>query len=142
MIASVRTLVKGAEPQVPLEHVEAVGPVSSLVARLLQEFRPALTISITDHAETWRDCLAQGIVIPGARYRRPLPPLPAAAEPVALEELTTGEPTNEEPHESEIHALPEPEDIPAALPEGGEDNVFFDESHVIDDENHDGDKLA
>ncbi len=142
MIASVRTLVKGAEPQVPLEHVEAVGPVSSLVARLHQEFRPALTISITDHAETWGDCVAQGVVIPGARYRRPLPPLPVAAEPVAIEELTAEEPSIEGPHESEIHALPEPEDIPAALPEGGEENVFFDASHVIDDENHDGDKLA
>lgn len=89
MIASVRTLMKKAEPKHAPKRVEAEGPVSSLTARLLGRLRPSLEVVATHQAASWSECLGQGIAVPGARDRKwpwpvpteTIPPTPEDTEP-------------------------------------------------------------
>ncbi len=80
MIASVRTLMKKAEPKQPPKRIEAEGPVSSLTARLLGRLRPTLEIVATHQAGSWSECLGQRIAIPGAQSRKW--PWPTPTEPI------------------------------------------------------------
>ncbi len=84
MIASVRTLIRGAETKHPPKRVEAEGPLSSLTARILGHFRPELEIEVSHSAGDWIEVLAQGVVVPGARYRKwPFNPTVVGEESVA-----------------------------------------------------------
>lgn len=71
MIASVRTLVSNANPEIAPSRIVAVGPVASMTSMFLQLLRPNLEIEITDHFSGWTDAIKLDIrqlVQPGARY--------------------------------------------------------------------------
>lgn len=94
MIASVRTLMKKVEAKEPPRQVIARGPVASLTARLLHLSRPGLHVECDTDARSWQDVLAQGILVPGARYR-PWP-WPAPSVLAEREEMMGGEMRSEE----------------------------------------------
>lgn len=82
MIASVRTLMKGAETKHPPKRIEAEGAVSSLSVRLLGLMRPGLETTVTHSASGWHEIMGQGILVPGARYRKwPFVSIPSEPAP-------------------------------------------------------------
>jgi dienelactone hydrolase len=82
MIASVKTLMKKAEPKAEPKRIEAEGPVSSLTARILKQLRPGLEISTTEDFGSWADCLSARVLVPGARYRKWPWPEPTVAQAI------------------------------------------------------------
>lgn len=101
MIASVRTLMKKAESKAPPTRIEAEGPIASLTARLLKLSRPDLEITVTHEPGSWTECIAQGILIPGARYRSwPWAVLTAPALPGMDTAPESESPTDETPPEA------------------------------------------
>ncbi len=71
MIASVRTLVKSAEPADPVKLVKAVGNFSSLVAMHFQLLRPGIEIDCTYQPTSWLELYETqdvGMLQPAARY--------------------------------------------------------------------------
>lgn len=69
VIASMRTLIKASDPVPELKQITAEGPVSSLTAKFLKLYRPALEIAVTDNPRSWDEVARLGVRIPGARYR-------------------------------------------------------------------------
>ena len=71
MIASVRTLVSKAEPETPVSHVKATGPVSSVTAMFLRLYRPEIEIEVSHAFSSWLEVFQSNdpnLVQPGARY--------------------------------------------------------------------------
>jgi hypothetical protein len=71
IIASVKTLVEGANPPQNLKLLKAEGPVSSEVARILQIYRPELEVNVSHRWGSWNEHVQSGIVEltqPAARY--------------------------------------------------------------------------
>lgn len=69
MIASVRTLV--STPEAPPKLLVAEGPISSMVARFLARYRPAMDTQCSHLWTSWREAVEQSIrenAQPGARY--------------------------------------------------------------------------
>ena len=90
MIASVRTLVSSAHPEVAPKRIIAVGQVASLTAMFLNLYRPDLEIETSHHFSGWQDAIKQDIrqlVQPSARYLEwPFGP-PAGADQESLTAL-------------------------------------------------------
>lgn len=71
MIASVRTLVSKSEPEQPVMHVTADGPVASMTALYLRMYRPELKIAVSHSFRSWVEVLESAdtrLSQPGARY--------------------------------------------------------------------------
>jgi dienelactone hydrolase len=71
MIASVRTLVSSANPEVTPTHLDAAGPIASMTAQFLKLYRPSLEITTSHTFTDWKDALNLNIrqlAQPQARY--------------------------------------------------------------------------
>lgn len=71
MIASVKTLVKGAEEAKALKHVKAEGPFASMVAGHLHLLRPQVTIETSHAPKGWRELYETqntALLQPNAKY--------------------------------------------------------------------------
>jgi hypothetical protein len=72
MVASVRTLVNRNDPKIEPLLVEADGAFASLTARYLNQLRPSLTVTASDHQNSWKEnaeTTGGAAAQPGARYR-------------------------------------------------------------------------
>ncbi len=90
LIGSMKALIGASPGSATPEEVRAAGPVSSMIARFLQVYRPKLRIEISHEAQNWEQLYqmgAPGLVQPLARYLRwPLPP-PEMRAPEIRKEL-------------------------------------------------------
>lgn len=71
MIASVKTLMKGAEQAAAITHLHAEGPLASMVAGHLKLLRPTLEIETSYAPTSWRELYETqntALLQPGARY--------------------------------------------------------------------------
>ena len=71
MIASVRTLVTSANPEVVPRKIIAVGRIASMAGQFLKLLRPELELELSHTSNGWRDALDLGIrqlVQPNGRY--------------------------------------------------------------------------
>jgi dienelactone hydrolase len=73
LIGSMKTLVGSSGAQIVPEEVWATGPVSSMIARTLQVYRPKLVVSVSHETNSWEELYregASGLIQPMARYYR------------------------------------------------------------------------
>ena len=71
MIASVKTLVSAAHPEVPPTKVVAIGEVASMTALFLKLYRPELELETSHQYTGWTDALklnSRQLAQPNARY--------------------------------------------------------------------------
>ena len=71
MIASVKTLVKSAEPAEPVKNVRAIGQFSSMVAAHFKLLRPNVEVEASFEPRSWQELYATqdvALLQPGARY--------------------------------------------------------------------------
>ncbi len=71
MFSSVKTLVGGGSEQAAITSIEALGPVSSQVARFFKLYRPAVEIRTSHEMHSWQEAIASGMPAlyqPSSRY--------------------------------------------------------------------------
>jgi hypothetical protein len=90
LIGSMKALMGSPTNQVHLDELQGTGPVSSMIMRVLQVYRPKLRVSVTHEMQSWEELyrtVNPSLIQPLARYFRwPFPPpMPLATLPMTVE---------------------------------------------------------